>query len=78
MATAAPLATAPHPDASMRSLCPALEALARAPLGEEDMTPDQQAAFAQIVADFEAGRARLVDNDDVPGLLYEMARAQGK
>ena len=78
MATAAPRATAPYPDADRPALCPALEALARAPIGEEDMTPDQQAAFAQIVAEFEAVRARLVDNDDVPALLYEMAQARGR
>ncbi len=63
MATAIPL-----------QLDPVLDALARAPLGEEDMTPEQQAEFAVIVAEYEGGRARLVLHDDVPAALEEIGR----
>jgi hypothetical protein len=58
-------------------LDPALDALARAPLGEEDMTPEQQAEFAEIVAEYEAGRARLIPHEDVPAALEEIARTRG-
>lgn len=65
MVTATPLR--PHP---------ALDALARAPLGEEDMTPEQEAEFAEIVAEYEAGRARLIPHEDVPVALEEIARTR--
>jgi hypothetical protein len=66
MATANPL-----------QLDPVLDALARAPLGEEDMTPEQQAEFAEIVAEYEAGRARLIPHEGVPAALEEIARTRG-
>jgi hypothetical protein len=66
MATANPL-----------QLDPVLDALARAPLGEEDMTPEQQAEFAEVVAEYEAGRARLIPHEDVPVTLEEIARTRG-
>lgn len=56
---------------------PIRDALARAPLGEEDMTPEQQAEFAKIVAEYEAGRSRLIPHEDVPAALEEIARARG-
>jgi hypothetical protein len=65
MATANPL-----------QLDPVLDALARAPLGEEDMTPEQQAEFAEIVTEYEAGRARLIRHEDVPAALEEIALAR--
>src|SRR5262245_61639276 len=57
-------------------LDPVLEALARAPIGEEDMTAEQQAEFAAIVAEYEGGRARLVPHEDVPAALEAIARAR--
>jgi len=66
MATANPL-----------QLDPVLDALARAPLGEEDMTPEQQAEFAEIVGEYEAGRARLIPHEGVPTALEEIARTRG-
>ncbi len=63
MATATPL----HFD-------PVFAALDRAPLGEDDMTPDQRAELAGILAEYEAGRARLVPHEDVPAALEEIAR----
>lgn len=33
------------------------------------MTPEQEAEFAEIVAEYEAGRARLVPHEDVPAAL---------
>lgn len=65
MATANPL-----------QLHPVLDALARAPLGEEDMTPEQEAEFAGIVAEYEAGRARLVPHEDMPAALEAIARTR--
>lgn len=56
-------------------LDPVLDALARAPLAEDDMTAEQRAELAEIVADYEAGRARLVRHEDVPAALEEIARA---
>lgn len=41
------------------------------------MTPEQQAEFAGIVAEYEAGRARLIRHEDVPGALEEIARLRG-
>ncbi len=55
---------------------PVRAALARAPRGEEDMSPEQQAELAAIAADFEAGRLRLVAHADMPKALEEIARAQ--
>ncbi|MFO0756341.1 MAG: hypothetical protein U0359_07615 [Byssovorax sp.] len=49
---------------------------ATVPVGEEDMSPEQQAEFARIAAEFEAGRARMVAHADVPAALEEMARAR--
>jgi hypothetical protein len=55
---------------------PAVAAAARAPLGQEDMTPEQQAELAAIVAEFEAGRARMIRQEDMPEALEEIARAR--
>lgn len=49
---------------------------ATVPTGEEDMSAEQQAEFAQIAADFEAGRARMIAHDDVPAVLGEMVRVR--
>jgi 23S rRNA A2030 N6-methylase RlmJ len=51
-----------------------LDALDRAPRGEDDMTPEQHAEFAQIAAEYEAGRARLIAHENVPEALEEMTR----
>jgi hypothetical protein len=64
--------TAAHPLA----LDPVLDALDRAPIGEEDMTTEQQAEFAAIVAEYEAGKARLVAFDDMPAALEEIHQAR--
>jgi len=40
------------------------------------MTPEQQAALATIVADYEAGRARLIPFEEVPAALDEIARTR--
>ncbi len=50
-------------------------ALERAPLGEP-LTPEQEAELAQDRADIAAGRARLVEHEDVPAVLEEMARTR--
>jgi hypothetical protein len=44
------------------------------PTGEEDMTPEQRAQYETIVREYEAGHARLVDHEDVPEVLAEIAR----
>ncbi len=45
------------------------------PRGEEDMSPEQQAEFADIAAEYEAGRAQLVPQDEVPEALEKIGRA---
>lgn len=40
------------------------------------MTPEQEAEFAGIVAEYEAGRARLVPHEDVPAALEAIARTR--
>lgn len=54
-----------------------LDALARAPIGEEDMTSDQQAEFAEIVAEYRSGHARLIAHDEVPAALEAIGRSRG-
>ncbi|MFO0761702.1 MAG: hypothetical protein U0359_34990 [Byssovorax sp.] len=44
------------------------------PEGEDDMTPDQRAELAAIVAQYEAGTLPMVAQDDVPAFLERMAR----
>jgi Leu/Phe-tRNA-protein transferase len=44
------------------------------PEGEDDMTPEQRAELASIVAQYEAGTLPMVAHDDVPAFLEQMAR----
>ena len=44
------------------------------PEGEGDMTPEQRAEFAAVVAQYEAGTLPMVAHDDVPAFLERMAR----
>jgi hypothetical protein len=46
------------------------------PEGEDDMTPEQRAEFAAVVAEYEAGTLPLVAHDDVPAFLEQMARSR--
>jgi hypothetical protein len=46
------------------------------PEGEDDMTPEQRAEFAAIVAQYEAGTLPMVGHDDVPTFLEQIARAR--
>jgi hypothetical protein len=46
------------------------------PEGEDDMTPEQRAELAAIVAQYEAGTLPVVAQDDVPAFLEQMARAR--
>jgi hypothetical protein len=57
---------------------PVLDALDRAPVGAEDLTPEQQAEFDAIVAEFTAGRLRLIPNAQVPQVLEDLSRERGE
>jgi hypothetical protein len=46
------------------------------PEGEDDMTPEQRAEFAAIVAQYDAGALPMVAHDDVPAFLGQMARGR--
>ena len=52
---------------------PVLDALDRAPVVRA-LTPEQRAELDQAVADIDAGRVQLVDQDDVPAWLEARAR----
>jgi hypothetical protein len=49
---------------------------ATVPVDDEKLSPEQEAEFAAIVAEFEAGRALMVPHEDVPAFLEQMARAR--
>lgn len=49
---------------------------ATVPVGDEDMSPEQQVELAEIVAELETGRARMVPHADVPGVLEAMTRSR--
>jgi hypothetical protein len=55
---------------------PVRAALARAPLAEHDMSPEQRAEFAEIEAAYAAGTLRLVPEEDVPAVLEEIGRSR--
>jgi hypothetical protein len=62
--------------ATPAQLDPILDAIARAPLVRR-LTPEQHAELAADLEAIAAGRARLVEHEDVPAVLEEIARARG-
>ncbi len=57
---------------------PAIEALERAPLIEDDeIDPEELAEVRAAAAEVRAGRAELVDRDDVDRTIASMAKLAG-
>ena len=56
-------------------LDPVADAVRRAPVGEP-FTPEQRAELDQAVKDIDAGRVKLIDQDDVPAWLEARARGE--
>ncbi len=53
------------------------EALERAPMGEEDLTPDEVAELEKRAAEMRAGRARRIPHAEIQDMIVRMRPLAG-